>query len=486
MKRQQQLRTIMPPVAAAAGAAAPSRTRRVGPGLVPTQPFPSPARPPSILGKGSYGAVYVIEHLPELIRIEMARHQHEPDARFVIKLVRVPVARSRTVDEVEVSDVAALVHAYRNRVVLKAGLPKYNSHLMKRHDYAEQELQSNIALVHGVSDAVSDAKSVDAWVDTLTKYTPFLFQTGTAGLGQAEAVVLAGLRLYRVVESSSSPPRHELVRSFILFRRMQGTLLDFKRLQMPTVQHIINLMLTVLVVLERMHTMPAYHTDVKDENILFDTKCPEGMVSANSSIKVDPKRCRIEFALTDYGLVVLNPSRIHYRGTPGYISPLLYPLELAPSEDALEFKRNYFDQIEEFLPAQAVLDSYSKARHALYMSRPSANQGVASAVAIHRRALEKNDLYAVGVIAGMYRVLDLDRRDPAKLEPDSDREGARALQTLAKRLMLGSTPTVAMPDVVPLETVKDAITAVQAIKATLAKHRSNKGRRTGSTVPKPT
>lgn len=147
-----------------------------------------------------------------------------------------------------------------------------------------------------------------------------------------------------------------------MYARMQGSLFDLRGvIDGPDVLEAVRAVLDAIAVLRE---SGSHHRDIKDENILWKMGKGGG----------------VQYVLSDFGHIKINPTQTalaSMRGTEGFMSPLMY----GHDESA---KRMYQSHMLKnvVLATDAIWNSYSPRPGPLSPSQQ----------------LEKNDLYAVGII----------------------------------------------------------------------------------------
>ena len=184
---------------------------------------------------------------------------------------------------------------------------------------------------------------------------------------------LVGLSLMTPRKDGTLKLRH----CFPMYRRMSGDIFQFYDTfgQMMTVQHVLDLTMNTLYMLREMKAVHAHHKDIKEENMLVEITCPRNRPVRSFDDFMTPGGCEARFSLSDYGLVLFDPSPANDgSGTPGYRSPYVVG-------DVDEFFRDVQSLLHIPLDPEALWASY-QAR----VPRSSA--------AKH----EKSDLYALGIM----------------------------------------------------------------------------------------
>ena len=218
--------------------------------------------------------------------------------------------------------------------------------------------------------------------------SPFVFEPAS---GRTPAHFVAAIAVGHDASAAVAYP---------VYTRMKGDLESFFDTFGETlrVDDVLNILMSTLHMLTAMKAVHAHHNDVKEANILYNLDCPRGL---------DPyhnwSRCHAKFALSDFGLVMFDAdadaSSGMYDGTGGYMSPLMY-------DRFADFSSRHF--AEHLFPAKKVWASY-----------------YGNAQPTRKQVMEKNDLYAVGVMLLFF-------------DYDSDRTGrAKRIRRLAERLVLG-------------------------------------------------
>ena len=149
-----------------------------------------------------------------------------------------------------------------------------------------------------------------------------------------------------------------------LYTRMQGSLFDIR--DAVTGPDVLNAVRSVLDALAVLKEAGSHHRDVKDENVLWRTS----------------SRGNVQYVLSDFGHIKIRPNEnatASMKGTDGFMSPLMYSRDTSGKH---LFQSHMFPYVD--LVPEAVWQSYSVATIPASIS-PS-------------QQLEKNDLYAVGII----------------------------------------------------------------------------------------
>ena len=192
------------------------------------------------------------------------------------------------------------------------------------------------------------------------------------------------------------PPPREY---YPLYRRMDGNLYEVRKmLTLHTKLRAVDAVLSALAVLR---AAGAHHGDIKDENVLWRAPYAFAPGSAGSGTS------DVEFVLSDFGHVKVKPTTSpHMRGTPGFMSPMLYyPTNAAKfysNTSALGLPQGPLDMHD-------VWRTYDVATAPAAPTAPTASAAPAAA-APHAKddggqtglspteQFEKNDLYALGVM----------------------------------------------------------------------------------------
>ena len=238
---------------------------------------------------------------------------------------------------------------------------------------------------------------------------------------------------------------------FPIYRRMGGNLSDFyKRFpQDATLALALESTRACLDVLELLISVGAHHCDIKEENMLYDIVCSNGNNDANKNKRPRrttaeyPPPCRVDFAVSDFGLVRIRPTHISNRGTPGSICPLTYANN---DKGRTEYEIDHILS-SRIATASAVWDSYER-------ERASPTQRATSPSSVH----EKADLFAVGVMLIRFAKLEggddpaVDRRrrrprgvrDPLRMMDGDDSSAAtrEAVREYAIKLLRGDRGSI--------------------------------------------
>lgn len=191
---------------------------------------------------------------------------------------------------------------------------------------------------------------------------------------------------------------------FPIYRRMGGSLEDFSKRfpQDATLGIALDAIRACLDVMELLISVGAHHCDIKEDNMLYDIVCAPRPQQRRTAY---PPPCNVDFAVSDFGLAMIHPTRVSNRGTPGSICPLTYP-----NDDKGRAQYVNVDHILSAVSAEDVWASYERERSA-------ATSRATSPSAVH----EKADLFAVGVM--LLRFAKLDEPPPPPLGRPGTRTG---------------------------------------------------------------
>ena len=146
-----------------------------------------------------------------------------------------------------------------------------------------------------------------------------------------------------------------------------------------TAEHVLDIVMSTLNMLNVMRKVGAHHRDIKDANMLYTVDCPGG-----EGVLQDPARlvrtggCNVKFYLSDFGLVLMNPTpRSNVAGTPTFMSPLLFPDDY----EAYEANHGYMSRTARMPDAETIYMTYFTDGGMIKLN-PS-------------QLWEKNDLYAL-------------------------------------------------------------------------------------------
>jgi serine/threonine protein kinase len=353
------------------------------------------------IGSGGQGTVYTMDDLPGKTR-----------GWDEMTLVTVDLKENRVVEKlVTVKALAAMVTG----VVFKGALGNAGMHPGGIDAEPRAEFETNMTIVRLFAER--GTSSVE-WI-VLARDSPLIFIKNR--------YVVIGLKAPNEVKSTNQ-------RWFPLYKRMVGDLktLYHKHLKDElTAQTPLEAAVTMLKMLGAMRRVGVHHCDIKEENMLFDVEVCEEKGGKSK------EPCRMSFALADYGLAKANPTRVSTLGTAGSVSPLMFPGDAT--------SRAVFLQNNEvpggLVKGDEIWDSYDKPRKSMTNIRENASVGDKKQIVLVARALEKNDVFALGV---MFAHL----------------EGSPALADLARRLLLGAPRASASgKEAPPIWTIDEALRA---------------------------
>lgn len=390
------------------------------------------------LGKGAMGVVSPIEDLPSILQRFSGY-----DLIFNLRCVFFTDTK-RIVADVMISDISKFVAKYERKAVIKESFAFEEEERMRHKDNQNKQIRSYTDLeMVGLIEMIKNVKQSNAdFLSMLRTHSPFIMDEVDPDLlpeefaKQRPIAAILGMRVYGTTKGGDSSKKdHQeptLLGSIALMRRMINDSKHFFDMYRMTAGMLLDLVRVVLEMLVYMKTAQAYHMDIKGENILYDIKCPNGMMSVDKSITVDDK-CHPIFALSDFGLMKINPTKTSHQGTPGFMSPLLYSLKPNPYEaDTEEIRRYYSHEARMVVPYETMLRSYDDERIKL-LNYPDD-------VEIIKRAMEKNDLFAIGVLS-------------ANFSEGMDSASAAMLNHFSRRLIIGNGPDT-------IWTVEDALRAL--------------------------
>ena len=353
------------------------------------------------LGRGGQGAIETMDDLPRFVRGAEA-----------VELVYVDL---RTGEERRRGVPTRLLASMVPGAVFKVGIDDDPDGEATMRDEFTGNLE--LARVFASGHADDAATSRRRWVRVLAEKTPLLVRE--------DRYLVVG-----ILHAGSYFP---------MYRRMGGSLHDFMK-RFPrdmTVRVALDATLTCLEVLEMMLGVGAHHCDVKEENMLFDVECAgpwsrSGRSGTRSRGGTSP--CRVTFAVADFGLARINPTRVSNRGTPGSICPLTYPHD-DRGKDAFVSKHVVPRHVAPG-GADDLWASYEKAR------------GTARGT-LAPRVHEKGDLFAVGVMLAFFvprgrgrrRTTGEDASEHAR-SVDRSADAGRALVDFVTRLLRGDRGSI--------------------------------------------
>ena len=247
-----------------------------------------------------------------------------------------------------------------------------------RHDPMREEFEGNLELVRALAAGNIGRRK---HVKVLAVNTPFIVRD--------DRFLVVGV----VAGGADRSPRAATVESFPMYRRLGGNLSDFSK-RFPrdvTLRLALEVTKACLDVLETLLAAGAHHCDVKEENMLYDVVCDRVIVAGRRPSYPPP--CRVEFSVSDFGLVRIKPARVSNRGTPGSICPLAYDHD---DKGRADYEAEHVQGVPvRFASASTLWDSYERERVGM-------TKRATSAPAVH----EKGDLFATGVMLLRFARLD--------------------------------------------------------------------------------
>ena len=326
------------------------------------------------LGQGGFGSVVTSDELTHMVG------PHEMVVMLVVEL------GTGTVRESPVTDVKLLLRQLRDKIVLKI-------------TDDDNELSGNLSLLSRLAARMKHNKVSATVID---RTSPFFLHNGRKHF-------VAGFLIGTPAAQGAQYTLANVRMSIPVYRRMLGDLMDFydRFGEVVTAQHVLDITMSTLYMLREMAAVRAHHVDIKEPNILYDIQCPTE--SSHRQVTAGHLRrlggCQVRFALSDFGLIMLDPRRDTPTdsGTPGFMSPLMY-------ERYDDFHNDYLSPMWHTAPGSPkdVWQSYEMVHSQTRVRTPAAKSGIRTGVTRGRQQLmpklsgaqrfEKNDLYALGVM----------------------------------------------------------------------------------------
>jgi serine/threonine protein kinase len=310
------------------------------------------------LGKGAFGVVRTLDELPRFV-------PYGANVYCVFVKVGTDVAYSKAID------LGTLVREFQRGVIFKAGLQGVD---------LTDELDGNVELLRAVCAGMVRNKVSATRIEEASPF--FLIN---------RSHFLAGI----IAERGNTRT------VFPVYRKMDGDLTHFYKLfgHTMTAKHVLDVVMATLVMLQEMRQVGAFHRDIKEPNLLYKVVCPSRAASSRPDFS-RPGGCHVKFALSDYGLIMVNPTSLEHAGTPGFMSPAYLTGAFGNDHRGAigEYVRWYLvgPYFRRDLTPQRVWMSYGLGKDQQMTRRQRTSPAAIAAIT------EKNDLHALGVMLSFF------------------------------------------------------------------------------------